>query len=191
MGWRSSLTVLCLALALTGCANPSIWASDEDIATASYREPGPTRITLLTMLRSETGTGAHSALVVDDGTQRLLFDPAGGWFHPAAPERNDVLFGMNPTLYGFYLQWHARETHHVVAQEVLLPPEQARFVAQRIQEIGPVPKANCSRSISELLGELPQFSDLPVTWFPEKTMENLARYDGIRTYEIWDNDDEG
>jgi hypothetical protein len=60
------------------------------------------------MLRSETGTGAHSALVVDDGTQRLLFDPAGGWFHPAAPERNDVL-------YGFYLQWHARETHHVVA----------------------------------------------------------------------------
>ena len=48
-------------------------------------------------------------------------------------------------------------------------------MAQRIQEIGPVRKANCSRSISELLGELPQFSDLPVTWFPEKTMENLAR----------------
>lgn len=64
-------------------------------------------------------------------------------------------------------------------------------MAQRIQEIGPVPKANCSRSISELLSELPQFSGLPVTWFPEKTMENLARYDGIRTYEIWDNDDEG
>jgi hypothetical protein len=42
-----------------------------------------------------------------------------------------------------------------------------------------------------LLSELPQFSGLPVTWFPEKTMENLARYDGIRTYEIWDDDDEG
>ncbi len=100
------------------------------------------------MLRGETGMVAHSPLFVDDGTPRLLFDPAGGWFHPAAPECNDALFGMNPTLYRFYFQWHARETHHVVAQEVTFPPEQARFVAQRIQEIGPFPKANCSHSIS-------------------------------------------
>lgn len=191
MGWRSYLSIFLTVVALGGCANPSVFASDAEIATVSYREPGPTRITLLTMLRTETGAGAHSALVVDDGTQRLVFDPAGGWFHPAAPERNDVLFGMNPTLYGFYTQWHARETHHIVAQEVILAPDQARFVAQRIQEIGPVPKANCSRSISALLGELPQFADMPVSWFPERTMRNFARYDGIRTYEIWDDDDEG
>lgn len=191
MGWRSYLSIFLTVVALSGCANPSVFASDAEIATVSYREPGPTRITLLTMLRTETGAGAHSALVVDDGTQRLVFDPAGGWFHPAAPERNDVLFGMNPTLYGFYTQWHARETHHIVAQEVILAPDQARFVAQRIQEIGPVPKANCSRSISALLGELPQFADMPVSWFPERTMGNFARYDGIRTYEIWDDDDEG
>jgi len=168
MGWRSSLTVLCLALSLTGCANPSIWASDEDIATASYREPGPTRVTLLTMLRSETGTGAHSALVVDDGTQRLLFDPAGGWFHPAAPERNDVLFGMNPTLYGFFLQWHARETHHVVAQEVLLPPEQARFVAQRIQEIGPVPRQIVRAQSRNCLANCRNFPICQLRGFPKR-----------------------
>lgn len=176
-----------LALALVGCAAPVVWAPDDAVAQARYREPGPTRLTLLTMISNSSGAGGHSALVIDTD-ERLIFDPAGSWFHPAAPERNDVIYGMQPVLFDFYMDYHARETYHVVVQEIDVSPEVAAFVAAEAKAAGPVPQANCSRVISSILGRAPGFESIRTAWLPERTMAQFGAIAGVRETRVYDDD---
>ena len=44
----------------------------------------PPSITLLTVIGIPRGEGAHSALLIN-GSQRIIFDGAGSWNHPAIP----------------------------------------------------------------------------------------------------------
>lgn len=175
------------AVALAGCAADPVWAPDEQIAAAAYRAPGPSRVTLMTMVSNSTGSGGHSALMID-GAQRLVFDPAGSWYHPQAPERNDVIFGMSPQLFDFYMDYHARETYHVVVQEIDVSPEVAALLSQRVQAFGAVPNAQCSRAISTVLSQTPGFESMSVSWFPLRTMENFAELPGVRTSQVFDDD---
>ncbi|MDZ4134002.1 MAG: hypothetical protein U1D06_00195, partial [Paracoccaceae bacterium] len=74
----------CLALVLTlsacGTAEP-IWATDEAVARARYVSTEPPSITLYTVQATRDGSGAHAALLIN-GSQRVIFDPAGTWHHP-------------------------------------------------------------------------------------------------------------
>ena len=84
---------LCLALTVSACSKPAAWASDEDLAKVQYRDAGPTKLTLFTMINNRSGTGAHTSLMIS-ASQRVIWDPAGSFYHPSIPERNDVLFGI-------------------------------------------------------------------------------------------------
>ncbi|MBL4916041.1 hypothetical protein [Szabonella alba] len=181
---------LCLAalliLGACGAAEPK-WAPDTDVAAARYVHPGPATITLYTVLTTRDGSGAHSALMIN-GSQRVMFDPAGTWHHPRLPERNDVHFGMTPLMVDFYIDYHARETYDVVEQVIEVSPEVAELALQRVMAYGAVPKAQCTVATSSVLRGLPGFEHLGSSWFPDRLMTDFGQIPGVRSKTYTDND---
>lgn len=178
---------LILVGALAGCAAEEVWAPQEAVQRAAYAPGGAPSVTLVTMISNTNGTGGHSALIID-GAQRVLFDPAGSWHHPQVPERNDVLYGMSPPLLEFYMDYHARETYHVVLQEIDVSPATAAALTAAVQANGAVPQAQCSLSISRILSQTPGFESIGTSWFPIRTMERFAALPGVRESRIYDDD---
>lgn len=183
------ILALVAMLTLAACGAEPKWATDEEVARARYVHNGPASITLYTVLATRDRSGAHSGLLIN-GSERIMFDPAGTWYHPFLPERNDVHFGMTPKMVNFYLDYHARETFDVVEQTILVSPGVAELVAQRAKAYGAVPKAQCTRSISAILRDVPGFESLPSTWYPATFMEAFGKLPGVtsRTYTDTDTD---
>lgn len=183
--------ILCLLalLTLAACGGPAEprWAPDDAVARARYVAEGPASITLYTVLSNRNDSGAHSGLLIN-GSERILFDPAGTWRHPRLPERNDVWFGINDNMVAFYLDYHARETFRVVEQTVIVPREVADMIAARAKNYGAVPKAQCTRSISYVLRGAPGFESLPQTWFPKNLMDAFAKLPGVTGRVVRDED---
>lgn len=120
---RAILTGLILApLAACGSNATSIWAPDDSLEMARYRAPGPTYLALVTVRNEGDGQGAHTALLIN-ASERVLFDPYGGWTDPAVPERNDVLFGFSPEVEARYLNCQAKDGYYYVRQEIQVAPE--------------------------------------------------------------------
>lgn len=174
-------------LFLSACGAEPIWAPDEAVAEARYEHVGPTSVTLYTVLSTRSGTGAHAGLLIN-GSERVLFDPAGTWRHPKLPERNDVHFGITPKMVDFYIDYHARETYDVVEQTIMVSPEVADLIMSRAKAYGAVPKANCTIAISRVLDGVPGFESLPMTWFPKRMMEGFADLPGVQTRRVTDDD---
>lgn len=184
-----SRLLVCIGVlfALAGCSAESKWATDEEVARAYYKAEGPTTLTLYTVINNRSQSGAHSGLLVN-GSQRVIFDPAGTWYHPALPERNDVHFGMTDDAVDFYVDYHARVTFRVVVQEVVVSPEVAEMALQQVLSNGPVSKARCSISISGILRKLPGFESIKSTWYPNKLMRSFATLPSVKTQTVYDND---
>ncbi|MGB7321210.1 MAG: hypothetical protein WBC95_07340, partial [Albidovulum sp.] len=83
---RRLAVCLALTLALGACGAEPVWAPDADVARARFVSGEPPSITLYTVVRKVGGEGAHSGLMIN-GSQRVMFDPAGTWHHPTVPER--------------------------------------------------------------------------------------------------------
>lgn len=181
------ISALVALLFLAACGAEPKWATDEAVAQARYVHNGPPAITLYTVLSTRDGSGAHSGLMIN-GSERIMFDPAGTWYHPALPERNDVHFGITPKMVAFYIDYHARETYDVIEQTVIVSPGVAELVAQRAKAYGAVPKAECTNSISTILRDVPGFETLPSTWFPARYMEAFATLPGVTSRKITDSD---
>jgi hypothetical protein len=184
---RSMLLLLASLLALSACGPEEKWASDAAVTRASYRDPGPSSITLYTMVSNDTGAGGHSALMIN-GSERVLYDPAGSWNHPAAPERNDLHYGFTPWQQSFYIDYHARTTYHVVEQTLTVPQETADALIRSVMQQGAAPKAYCTRYNSTALKRVPGFEGIGVTWYPVNLMEQFAEIPGVRTRKIYDDD---
>jgi hypothetical protein len=184
---RALLSLLGLLFALTACGAPEVWAPQEAVTQASYSHSGPTSVTLFTMINNRTGSGGHSALMIN-GSERILFDPAGSWRHPTVPERNDVLYGITPQMLDFFVDYHARETYHVVLQELLVSPEIAQQLTLAVQAYGPVPQAQCSLSLSRILSATPGFEGLGQNMFPARNMAEFAELPGVETSRVYDDD---
>ena len=139
------------------------------------------------MINNRNGEGGHSALMVN-GSQRVLFDPAGSWHQPTVPERNDVLFGMTPLMERYYRDYHARETFHLVIQTIPVSPAVAEQALRDVQAYGAVPQAFCANSTSKILRGLPGFDGLKGTMFPVQLMKRFADYPGVVTTTQYDTD---
>lgn len=175
---RRILLSLFLLVGLAGCAAESKWAPDEDVARARYVHNGPPMISLFTVVSNSSNNGGHSSLLIN-GSERIIFDPAGTWYHPQIPERNDVHFGMTPAAVDFYIDYHARVTWRVYRHDIIVSPEVARQAQQIVRGYGAVPKAMCASSVSEILRQLPGFEGVTSTLFPVPLMESFKKLPGV------------
>lgn len=184
-----SACLLVGAVGLAGCAGPAEpkWAPQEQVTRAAYKHDGPPTLTLFTVINNSTGAGAHSALMVN-GSERVIFDPAGTWYHPQLPERNDVHFGMSDPVVDFYVDYHSRVTYRTVIQKVVVSPEVAQAAMNGILSYGAVPKAQCSNSITTVLAGVPGFENIPHTWFPKKLSKAFGDLPGVTRDVVYDND---
>lgn len=172
-----------VALSLAGCAAEAVWDTDDAVLRATYSASGPNTVTLITSINTRNGSGAHSALMID-GAQRVFFDPAGSWHNPGVPERHDVLFGMSPRFLEAYLAFQSNGVYEVQTQTIQVSADVARQLSQAVQAYGPVAPANCSRSITQILGATPGFTSITQTYFPLNTMEQFGQLPGARTERI-------
>ena len=175
-------------MVLSACATQSVWAPDDVVSRAIYREPGHNYITLYTMVGVNDGQGAHSALLIN-ASQRVMFDPAGSWSQDVMPERNDVLYGASPQLEDYYVSFHARVTFYVIGQTVEVSPEVAEQAFQLAQQAGPVPRSSCTRVTSGLLRQLDGFETIGRTWFPNALAADFGALPGVVTEEYREADD--
>lgn len=179
----------CLAPALAaGCSGERVWAPDEAVARARYVHDGPPSLTLYTMINNRNGQGAHTSLMVN-ASERVIFDPAGSVEHELIPERNDVLYGITPAFEDVYRRAHARETFHVVVQELEVPAATAERALRLVQENGPVAGSRCTLETSEILASLPGLESVERTWFPKRLMESFGRLPGVREERLIEHDD--
>ncbi|MDP7149773.1 MAG: hypothetical protein QGI08_09705 [Paracoccaceae bacterium] len=185
---RLALIIL-LSLTLAGCAAQEVWAPDEAVRDAAYTHPGPPTITVYTVVNNGSGAGAHSGVLIS-GSQRVLFDPAGSFSVNVVPERNDVHYGMTEQIREFYELFHARESFHVIAQEIEVSAEVAELAIARAEAYGAVPKGFCTIAATEVLRTLPGFEHVRRKWGPNSLMEDIAKMDGVVTRRIYEYDDD-
>ncbi|MGR3792410.1 hypothetical protein [Vannielia sp. SX4] len=171
--------VLPLVLAACGGAEP-VWAPDDQVARARYKHPAPPSLTLVTVINNESEAGGHTGLIVN-GSERVIWDPAGSFKSEQVPERNDVVIGANPRVMAFYIDYHARPEWRVITQEVRVSPEVAQRALALVQNNGAVPKAQCAKSTTAILRQLPGFGHVKQTWYPKNVMEDFARIPGVKT----------
>jgi hypothetical protein len=175
-----ALAVLALAT-LTACGTTAgtEYATDAEMSapTARYVAEPPRSITLYTVVAVRNGSGAHSGLLIN-ASEQVMFDPAGSFSHPKVPERNDVLYGMNPRMKAFYVDYHARDAFNVIEQTVIVSPEVAELVKQKVEAYGAVGKAHCADSISAVLRGVPGFESVGSTWFPNKLSAEFGKLPG-------------
>lgn len=176
-------------LALAGCGGPAepIWAPDAEVQRRAYSDGGPPTITLFTVINNDSNAGRHSGLMIS-GSERIMFDPAGSFYHPHAPERNDVHHGFDETVLKVYIDYHARETFDVLIQEVEVTPEVAARAAQAAQSYGAVPKAQCSIAIGRVLRQVPGFEDMPVGYSPNALSRRFDEVPGVTRRTVTDDD---
>lgn len=180
---RVLLAFGCVAV-LAACGAEPTWAPDDKVAAARYVAGPPPAITLFTVINDRNNSGAHSGLMIN-GSQRVLFDPAGTFELPGLPIRNDVHFGITDRALNFYRDYHARDSEtekfHIVERTLVVPPEVAELVMQRAMDYGAVPKAYCANSIATILRGVPGFESLPGTMFPIRLGDAFGELPGVQT----------
>ncbi|MDB4211164.1 hypothetical protein N9769_02180 [Ascidiaceihabitans sp.] len=185
------LASLIVVAFLAACSSqpPSAQATDEIIAQTAYREAGPATLTLITMINNGSQAGAHTALLIN-GSQRVIFDPAGSFRNERVPRRDDVLYGIRPAVLAAYKGAHARSEYHIVLQTVEVKPEVAEQAIRLAIARGSVGDAQCAASTIGLLRQLDGFSQMSSTLFPKRLMNNFATLSGVQTEKYYE-DDEG
>lgn len=186
---RAFAALLSLAL-LSACADSAepVWAPEAEVVSRRYVHDGPPTITLYTVQNAQNGSGGHTGLMISAPSQRVLFDPAGTFHHPQAPERNDVHFGVTENVRKVYVDYHARETFNVLVQEKVVSPEVAEMALRAAQSYGAVPKAQCSLAVTRVLSDLPGFDAMPISFFPNRTARAFGRLPGVTTRVVTDDD---
>ncbi|MEW2917871.1 hypothetical protein AB1A64_12430 [Ruegeria sp. ANG10] len=170
----------------TGSQRPQ--ADQSEVVARSYRDPGPSTLTLYTMINTRTGSGAHTSLMIS-GSERVIFDPAGSFRADVVPIKNDVLYGITPNVERAYRSSHARETHFARIQTIEVTPQQAEMALQLAKQMGPVSSAYCANSTSRLLQQVPGFEQIGTTFYPVKLSEQFGQIPGVSTTEYRENDD--
>ncbi|MHA6324886.1 hypothetical protein [Roseivivax sp. CAU 1753] len=187
---RAGIVAVLASLTLAGCSIGQIGevdASPQEVAQAAYRHDGPPAITLYTMVSNNSGAGAHSSLMIN-GSERIIFDPAGTVRHTRVPERGDVLYGVTPEIARFYELAHARETFHVVVQRIEVSPAVAEQALQLAKTNGRVGSAFCTNATSGLLRKLPGFEHIGQTFFPLNLADQVGEMPGVVTRRVYDDD---
>lgn len=185
---RPVLALVAVA-ALSACGADNIYAPEDVVSRARYVDTADAPyVTLFTVINNQNDLGAHSGLLIN-GSQRVLFDPAGTWFSPASPERHDVHYGITDDVLRFYIDYHARLSYRVLEQTIPVSRETADALIAAAEAHGAAKKAFCSISISNVLEQVPEFRDaIRPTYFPKKLSKEFAGLPGVSEVVVFDND---
>lgn len=183
---RRAVLGLSAVLALAGCEfyRP---ASPDAINEARYVSEAPASVTLVSMVNSDTGRSAHAGLLVN-GSQQVLYDPAGTFTHPDLPRRGDVHYGMTPRFVDYYERYHARFDYYVEAQTVPVSRAEADQIIANAEAHGQSMKMTCALAVADVLQPVPDFADVPHSVFPEAMRANFAARDNVQITYIRDSD---
>jgi len=182
------ILALSMLIVLAACAvSQPFEASSDRIAASAYVPEGPPKLTLFTVVSNNSESGGHTGLMVS-GSQQVIFDPAGSFKHFDIAKRGDVLYGITPAWAAAYKSAHARNTHHVVSQEITVSPAQAELALRIVTNNGSVPAAFCANSTSSILQRIPGFEDVEVTFYPVKLMKQIAERPDVKTDRYYEND---
>lgn len=179
--------ILTAVLTLSACGADSNFADDASVSRAHYSSGQPPSLTLYTVVNNRTNQGGHSSLLID-GVERVIYDPAGTWYHPSAPERYDLHYGISERMMSYYLDYHARETFRVIEQKLPVSQATIDLVMARVIQEGAADKATCSISLSGVLRDIPGFESIGSTWYPNKLAEDFGRLPGVTERIIRDGD---
>ncbi len=189
MSFLRILLLILMPLWLASCGGPAepVWASNAAVERARYVHDGPARLTLFTVIATRNGSGGHSGLMIN-GSERVMFDPAGTFDVPFAPERNDVHFGMTARTVAAYVDYHARPAWNVRVQELDVTGAQAETLIAAVKAYGAVPKAQCSLAITRILSQMPGFESIGVGYFPNALSKDFGALPGVRDRLVTDAD---
>ena len=180
------LLALLAAATLAGCEVYRA-ATPEEITQARYVSEASPSVTLLSMVKNNSDRSAHAGLLIN-GSQQILYDPAGTFTHPDLPRKGDIHYGMTPRYVDYYERYHARFSHHVVAQTVPISRAAADQLIANAQAEGKVMKAHCALAVADVLQPVPPFQDVTRSFFPEYLREDFARMPGVTTTYVRESD---
>lgn len=179
---KSLILAIAALLALVGCAadrTAAVKAGREGDKRPSYVYDGPPSLTLITVRSNSTGAGGHTALLIN-ASERVIFDPAGSFWHEEIARKGDVLVGIDPGFYQGYKSMHARPEYNVLTQYVGVSPDVAEQALQLAYARGKVGSAFCAQSTSTILKQLPGFEGIKVTMFPNTLSDSFEAVTGVR-----------
>jgi hypothetical protein len=176
-----------LPAVLSACGADNIWADDNVVRQARYVSDEPPSITLFTVIGIPRGEGGHSALMIN-GSQRVIFDPAGSWNHPYIPERHDVLYGITDNFKNFYIDYHARVNYWVAEDTVPVSREVADLAIRRAEASGPASRSFCAYETSAVLRGVPGFEGAPSGFSPNRLRQWFMTLPGATSKRHMDGD---
>jgi hypothetical protein len=181
-----AVLALAAAVVLSGC---EMYRSAEpaEVERARYVSDAPPSVTLISMVNNRTGRAAHSALLIN-GSEQVLYDPAGTFRHPELPRRSDIHYGVTPRFLDYYERYHARFDYFVHAQKVEVSRATADQVLANAQAHGRTPKMLCAGSVTASLKPVPPFTGVGSTLFPEGVRRDFARIPGVENDYIYEID---
>jgi hypothetical protein len=174
------------ATALAGCEvyQP---ASHAEIEQARYVSPEPPSVTLLSMVNTRSGRSAHAGLLIN-GSEQVLYDPAGTFTHPDLPRRGDIHYGMTPRYVDYYERYHARFDYFVEAQKVPVSRATADQIIANAKARGQALKMTCALDVADVLRPVPQFKDVTKGFFPEGLRRDFQSMPGVEDSYVYETD---
>ena len=160
---------------------------EDEVARARYVSSEPPSVTLLSMVNTGSGRSAHAALLIN-GSQQVLYDPAGTFTHPALPRRDDIHYGMTPRYVDYYERYHARFDHFVQAQRVYVDRATADQVLANAQAEGKQLKMECGLAVADVLQPVPPFQEVRKSFFPEVVRRDFAGIAGVENHYVYETD---
>ncbi|WP_424930389.1 hypothetical protein [Amaricoccus tamworthensis] len=163
-------------------------ASPEDISRAVYSSAEPASITLISMVKNRDDRSAHSALLIN-GSQQVLYDPAGTFQHPDLPRSGDIHYGVTPRFLDYYEKYHARFSHYVQSQTVEVDQATANRILANAQAKGKSPKMFCAVAVADVINSEDPFRGVNVTMFPEGLRRDFAEIPGVQDSFVYEYDE--
>jgi hypothetical protein len=171
---------------LAGCTDPTS-ASPEAISQARYVSGEPPSLTIISMKNVSSGSSEHTGMIIN-GTQQVLYDPAGNFRYAAAPRAGDGHYGMTPTAIKAYESFHARSDYFLKIQTVPITLETADELIARAQQQGVTRQMFCSVSAGEVISDVAPFQNAPVSMFPTAIEKYFDTVPGVVTSTFYEND---
>jgi hypothetical protein len=178
---------LVLLVGLSACTDQTS-ASPEIVAANHFVSGDAPSLTVVNMKNVGSDASEHTGLLIN-GSEQVLYDPAGNFRHPRAPRAGDVHYGVTPTIFQSYKSFHARSDYYLTVQTVPLTLEQADALIARAQQQGPTRQMFCADSVASVLQDVPGFTDVNRTMFPASIQKYFAKYPGVTTTTFYETDE--